>query len=278
LNKFLDGNVEVIVVDNASTDNTPEEITVKYPKVNFIFNQSNIGFSAACNQGYKISKGDVLLFLNPDAVLIDSNLGKAIAEASKNYPAVLGAQILNPDKSIQDSVIEIPTAESIFREAFFLSYFKKSDQEKILDEKNFALSGACLLMYRSVFEQLDGFDESLFWMDDVDLCFRARQKGMKLIYFREWKIIHKIGVSSRRNYKKVISNQLISKLKFFRKNRLRRDYFLSLLATKLHIVLRILLFIPLLPFKKEYRLKFVAYCYSLLAFYSYIFSGNNRIY
>jgi GT2 family glycosyltransferase len=270
--------VEVIVVDNASTDNTPEEITVKYPRVNFIFNQSNIGFSAACNHGFAISKGDVLLFLNPDAKLIDSNLRKAIAEASKNYPAILGAQILNPDNSVQDSLIEIPTATSVFREAFFLSYFQGADQKKILSEKKLALSGACLLMYRSVFEQLDGFDESLFWMDDVDLCFRARQKGMKLIYFPEWKIIHKIGVSSRKNYKKVISNQLISKLKFFRKNKLRGDYVLSLIATKLHILLRILLFIPLLPFKKEFRLKFVAYCYSLTAFYSYIFTGNNRIY
>jgi GT2 family glycosyltransferase len=270
--------VEVVVVDNASTDNTPEEITVKYPKVNFIFNQSNIGFSAACNQGFRISKGDMLLFLNPDTVLIDSNLRKAVSEISKNYPAVLGPQILNPDKSVQDSVIEIPGAASVFSEAFFLTYFQKPDQEKILTEKNFALSGACLLMYRSVFEQLDGFDESLFWMDDVDLCFRAKQKDMKLIYFREWKIIHKIGVSSKRNYNKVISNQFISKLKFFRKNKLHGDYFLSLIAIKLHIIFRILLFLPLLPFKKEFRLKFAAYCYSLIAFYTYIFTRSNRIY
>ncbi len=274
----MPGSFEIIVVDNASTDNTVDELSPKYQEVKFIANNYNAGFSAANNQGVAASKEQTLLFLNPDAKLISSDLSKALLVLETSSQALIGPKILNPDGSLQESVIKIPGAWAVFKEALFLTYFFKDDMAFVVKENDFALSGACLLIPRAVFKQLGGFDENLFWMDDVDLCYRARQNETKVVYFKDWSVTHEIGVSSRKNYSSVIANQLISKLKFFRKNNKKSDYFLSIPFIQLHIFLRIILFLFLLPFKEVFRKKWMAYLYTQRVFWRYLFVKESKLF
>lgn len=266
------------MVDNASSDQTVEELAPKFPQVKLIANKHNAGFSAANNQGVKSSSGEILLFLNPDAKLLDHNMQAALLAVQDKSDFITGPRILNPDQSVQDSIIKIPDAWDIIKEALFLTYLFKSDTKAVLEKQYFALSGACLLMNRSLFNTLNGFDENLFWMDDVDLCFRARKLGATVVYFDGWSVEHAIGVSSKRNYNKVISNQLISKLKFFKKNKMMANFFVSAIFMQLHIFLRIVIFLLLSPFNETSRKKLAAYLYSFSAFWSYIFTGSNRLF
>ncbi|MGZ3920775.1 MAG: glycosyltransferase family 2 protein [Bacteroidia bacterium] len=276
--EYIHFDKEVIVVDNASSDNTVNELEIKFPEVKFIANNFNAGFSAANNQGFKASKGDVLLFFNPDAKLINSDINKALMLIEENKNLIIGPKILNPDGSLQESVIDIPGPLTILKEALFLNYFFAHDRNSVFNKNKYALSGACLLMPRALYAKLHGFDENLFWMDDVDLCYRARQNGVDVRYFSGWSVKHTIGVSSKKNYNTVIANQLISKLKFFKKNKRMADYFISSFFVELHILLRIVLFLILSFFKTEFRKKLSAYLYTQSAFCRYIFLKENKVF
>lgn len=263
------------MVDNASYDGTEAQIRSSFPEVKFIANNYNAGFSAANNQGFEIAKGQNILLLNPDAKLINSDLNKALTYLEKNPKTIIGPELLNPDLSLQDSVIAVPTFTNVLSEAFFLTYFFTTSLESLLKE-SYALSGACLLMTRVTYAQLQGLDKDLFWMDDVDFSFRAKQQGITTLYFAEWSVVHVIGQSGKKNYKVSISNQLISKLKFFKKHKQSLNYFLSAIFIEFHILLRILLFLPLVPFKAIYRLKFSAYCYAQTLLFKYIFTNQKQ--
>jgi N-acetylglucosaminyl-diphospho-decaprenol L-rhamnosyltransferase len=278
VNKYANVKVEVIVVDNASSDHTVEELGARFPQVKFIANKNNVGFSAANNQGVSHSNGERLLFLNPDAKLLDNQLEAALALLEKDTRLLIGPRIVNPDNSLQESVIAIPGAWDIIKEALFLSYFFQKNMSDALRRNNYALSGACILMSRHVFEKLGGFDENLFWMDDVDLCYRARQLGSAVVYYDKWSVMHTIGVSSKKNYSKVIANQLLSKLKFFKKNKRYSDFVISVIFIQVHILLRIILFLVLSPFNQKSRKKLGGYLFSQSTFLRYLLTGSNRVF
>ncbi len=271
IQQFIEIPYEIIIVDNASTDKTTEVVPGLDANIHFIANKQNVGFSAANNQGFALSKGHTILLLNPDAKLINKDISKALAALDKNSNSIIGPKILNPDLSLQHSVLAMPSVKSIFLETFFLSYFSKPS----IHPTSFGLSGACLLMKREVFEKLNGLDENLFWMDDVDFCFRAQQQNIRCMYFEDWEIVHVIGQSTKKNYKVAISNQLVSKLKFFKKHRQWFNFILSVLLTQIQIIFRIPLFIFLSPFKSIYWQKFKAYCHSQIKLFLYLLGSKS---
>ena len=276
MQEFVNSTYEIIVVDNASLDGTQAEISSSFPGIKFIANAKNVGFSAANNQGFIVSTGEFVLLLNPDAKLINADLQKAVQYLGDHSKTIIGPNILNPDLSLQDSVLEIPDFKDVFVEAVFLTYFFTPNMFDTLKKNNYALSGACLMLSRQNYELLGGLDENLFWMDDVDFCYRAKQQGMSIHYFDDWSIVHVIGQSGKKNYNVSISNQLISKLKFFKKHNQPLNYTISVLLIQVHIALRVLVFLPLSPFKSMYRLKFFAYCYSQSLFFKYIFTSKKQ--
>ncbi|MCR4313833.1 MAG: glycosyltransferase, partial [Candidatus Uhrbacteria bacterium] len=96
---------EAIVVDNGSSDGTPNMMRTQFPDVSFIQNDSNRGFAHACNQGLKIAKGEILVLLNPDMLLGKGVIGHTI-ETLKNRPdiGVMGVKLLRPDGVVMSSV------------------------------------------------------------------------------------------------------------------------------------------------------------------------------
>lgn len=224
---------ETIVVDNASFDGCEEFIRQDFPTARFIQNKENLGFARANNLGFSHSKGRNLLFLNPDTEV----KGRAIKTMlrcleAKADAGIVGAKLLNSDYSIQTTCIRrFPTLLNQALEADSLrSLFPKSSlwgAKPLFKNGNIpapveAISGACMMVRRSVFERAGRFDSNYFmYSEDVDLCYKISQAGWKIYYTPDATVIHHGGGSSgakRANtYAAVLMRQ--SRLQFMRMRR-----------------------------------------------------------
>ena len=195
---------EIILVDNASTDGTPQRVARQFPEVRVIRNEENQSFSAGNNQGIRASCGGSVLILNDDAILGDGSLRLMFDTLSSN-PAIgaVGPQLLNPDGSPQRgySHRRFPRFRSLACGLLGLnSWLEKRSWTRNLLTHSFDpersgesehLAAACLLARRSALEAVGLFDESYFyWMEDVDLCYRLRQQGWKTVYVAEARVTH----------------------------------------------------------------------------------------
>lgn len=221
LSSFTGNSVatEVIIVDNKSEDDTIFELEKRFPKFKFIHNTVNGGFSNGCNLGAKNAEGKFLLFLNPDTVASEPELEKLIktAEENENFGIISCRQV---NENGKESV-----ASGQFPTLFNLTGFQRSIS-KILTPHTSQLtphtshltphpshltpdftfpdwiSGSVVLIRKEVFERINGFDED-FWMyfEDVDLCRRVANAGLKIAFCRNITIEHNHGGSSRINIK-----------------------------------------------------------------------------
>jgi hypothetical protein len=194
--KSLEGSGwERIVVDNASADATLERAR-RFRSVAVLANRENRGFAAAANQGARAAQGNWLLFLNPDVTSapgVPDRLRQAAEEAGA---AAAGARLLNLDGSLQIgfAVRRLPTLATALSEVLLLNrLFPRNPwnrRYRCLDlnyEESVEIEqppGACLLVRRSAWEALGGFDESFFplWFEDVDFCGRLRRQGLRIVY------------------------------------------------------------------------------------------------
>lgn len=159
-------NVEIIIVDNASTDDSKNYIKNNYSKVRVIENKENIGFGKANNLGVKKAQGEIIFFLNNDTLLGKDTLEKLLTFKANNNLNILGPKILNYDgKNIHGSnQISIDYTG-------YIGYAKKT----------FFIDGCALMISKKDFESLGGFDEKYFmYSEDIDLCWRAHLYGMKI--------------------------------------------------------------------------------------------------
>ncbi|MBU1165053.1 glycosyltransferase family 2 protein [Patescibacteria group bacterium] len=234
-----DLDVEVIVVDNASTDNTSDMARREFPKVKLITNQNNNGFAKANNQGIKIAKGEYVLFLNPDTEILSNTFKDSIDffEKHKDTGAV-GCQILNTDSTIQRSVRRFPTFWSqmlilyklhhllpslrTFRNYFAqdFDYSKESEVDQIM--------GAFILTKRDIINKIGDFDEIFYlWFEEVDFCKRLIKNEYKVYYTPKAKIIHHGSLSF--NQKLTVEKQKIfnkSMRYYFKKHHNKFSWFM----------------------------------------------------
>lgn len=198
INKFLP-QAETIVVDNASTDNTVE--LLKKLKVKLIPNSRNIGFSAACNLGAQKAVGDYLLFLNSDMELVDKSFLKML-KFLQNHPKVgaIGPKFLYPDHSPQASVFPPQTIKNAFKQ-FWLNQkcFSKYTPKNKNPTPVWAISGGALLIKKSLFQKISGWNEKYFiYFEDLDLCRSLRRLGKKIYYYPATQVIHRHGLSGKK--------------------------------------------------------------------------------
>lgn len=200
---------EVVVVDNASRDGSAQMVAAEFPQVEFIQSETNLGFSGANNRAARQAKGDCLLFLNPDT-LVEGNALVNLVEALRRLPdaGIVGARLLNSDRTLQTSCVQsFPTVINqildcnLLRRCFprsrlwgMAALFDASPEPKAVD----AISGACLMIKRELFERLGGFDERYFmYSEDIDLAFKVRQAACKCYYVPTTTVIHHGGGSSQ---------------------------------------------------------------------------------
>lgn len=212
-------DAEVMVIDNDSHDNSVSHLTPSFPYVKFIANQENIGFTRACNQGYKLSSGKYVLFLNPDTIVAEDCFSKCIAFFEANGDAgAVGVKMLDGHgRFLKESKRAFPSpVTSLFKLFGFARLFPGSKifskyHLGYLDEnKNHevdVLAGAFMMTRRDLMDKLNGFDETFFmYGEDVDLSYRIQKMGFKNYYLAETAILHFKGESTRKgslNYVRV---------------------------------------------------------------------------
>lgn len=174
---------EIIVVDNGSTDSTGDYLRRMEVEqgLRVIFNRTNLGFAKACNQGAKAAQGDYLVFLNNDTIVQPGWLAEMAACAGKDAKiGAVGARLLYPDDTVQHAGV-------IFNDkklAFHIYNNYDRDHPAVLKEREFqAVTAACALVKKDLFFGVGGFDENYRnGFEDVDLCFKLRQRNYKVVY------------------------------------------------------------------------------------------------
>jgi len=204
-------DAEVIVIDNHSHDNSLGYLTPLFPCVKFVANNENIGFTKACNQGFKLSSGKYLLFLNPDTIIPEDCFSKCIAFFETHEDAGgVGVKMLDGHgRFLKESKRAFPSpVTSLFKLFGFARLFPGSGifsryHLGHLDEnKNHevdVLAGAFMMVRRELLQKLNGFDEAFFmYGEDVDLSYRIQKMGYKNYYIAETSILHFKGESSKK--------------------------------------------------------------------------------
>jgi hypothetical protein len=204
------GLVRTVVVDNASSDGSLDFLDAAHPGVTVVRNPANRGFGTACNQGAAAASGRYLLFINPDCRMPAGALQRMVSVLEAEPQAgMLGPLVLNSDGSEQRGCRRfLPDPKRALMRV--LGLHKPDAQGRVagfdltgtpLPDKPTpveAISGACLLIRRELFEKLGGWDESYFLhCEDLDLCMRVQRLGAKVLFVPDVSVSHVQGVSSR---------------------------------------------------------------------------------
>jgi N-acetylglucosaminyl-diphospho-decaprenol L-rhamnosyltransferase len=222
--------VEVIVVDNGSTDGSPEMVRAEFPEVRLVANEDNRGFTAANNQGLALSQGRYLLLLNPDTEVVGDAL-TIMVDYMDAHPGVgaLGPQLRYPDGSLQSSRRRFPTfmtalvestvVQEWWRDKRVLHHYYLADTPDDAVQAVDWVVGACLLVRRQAYEQVGGLDEGYFmYSEELDWCRRIKDADWQIVYLPTATVLHHEGKSSEQ----VVPARHIyfqsSKVRYFRKH------------------------------------------------------------
>ncbi|CAA0125404.1 Putative mycofactocin biosynthesis glycosyltransferase MftF [Halioglobus japonicus] len=188
------GSYEIIVVDNNSTDETPQHLSA-ITGIQVITNESNEVFVNACNQAAQVARGNYLLFLNNDTEVSEGWLEAMLAPFSDASTGVVGAKLVYPDGSLQEA------GGIIWNDGNGCNYghgdnpdLPKYSYRKAVDY----CSGACLMIASSLWHEIGGFDQRFApaYYEDTDLCFTVRALNYKVIYQPAARIVHYGGASA----------------------------------------------------------------------------------
>lgn len=179
--KVLNKELEIIVADNSSSDETLK-IARKFDGVKVFENGGNLGFAKGINLAVTRAKGDILIFINPDAVFVDGDIFE-LAKKINEKVAVVGGKIIKTDGSREPSAGKFYNLLNIIfwalgiEEKMGIRFSPMSD--KFVD----FVSGGFFAVKRSVFNQMGGFDENLFmYVEDMEFCYSVK-KGKKEVLF-----------------------------------------------------------------------------------------------
>jgi len=241
---------EIIVVDDASEDESQEIVKKEFPKVFLISNPKNKVFSYAVNRGIERSRGKYILLLNNDTLVIDNSLDLMVQFMDQNlHVDICGPGLLSADGTPQRSTQTFPTlfreflhANSILKRIyggegsfshrilfFFLTIFNTQWASFIDYNKTTKVdqvTGAAFMFRRTLIDKVGFFDENYFmYVEEADYCCRLRQKGGSVYYYPKASIVHLLGQSTRQDFKKGdwIANPFLierykSMLYFFKKH------------------------------------------------------------
>ncbi len=222
-----DLNIETIVLDNASTDDSQDMLRARYPGVRLIANKENVGFARGNNQAAAASRGKYVLLLNSDAELHEGALG-ALCELVAQNPTIgaVGARLCNPDGSFQASHTHFPTQLQEFlilsglgRKLLGQWYPSRGPEEDKGPQMVDYVEGACILLRKSAYEQVGGMDGNFFmYAEEVDLCYSLKQRGWEVWYHPQARVLHHGGASSRHRRTQREGDLYQSRVRFFRKH------------------------------------------------------------
>jgi GT2 family glycosyltransferase len=181
--------VEIIAVDNASTDHSADLIAASYPQVKLICNAANLGFGGACNVGLAAAQGDPLVLLNQDTVVRPDWLAELV-RVLQTHPdvGIAGSKALYPDGTIQHAGGQIDAQGNGSHRGYRQPDTGGFDALADVD----FVTGASLALRRAVYMQIGGLDEDFapVYFEDVDLCLRGRAAGWRVVYAPTSVLVH----------------------------------------------------------------------------------------
>jgi hypothetical protein len=195
---------QIVVVDNGSTDGTPQVLPRDFPQATFLRSETNLGFARANNLGAGAARGEFLLLLNSDARLKPDTLAEAVGWM-RAHPdcGVAGGQLLNPDGSRQNSIANFPSlATELLNKSLLRRVCPRRFPGK---ERAFAepvevesVVGAFMLIRGELWRTLGGLDERFFFfLEETDFCLRARGLGWQVCHLPQVRVWHEQGGSAR---------------------------------------------------------------------------------
>lgn len=223
---------ELVVVDNGSTrldQARLKGLAERDRRVQLVVGQGNVGFARGANLGARKAKGDLIVFLNPDAFLQPGCIAEFVrAIDGRPVPSLVGGRVLNADRTEQrgarrGDITPVSALMSLSHLAQHVPAWRRYEVhwEKDVSPEGVAevptISGACFCMRREDFEALQGFDEGYFLhVEDVDLCWRVRQAGGKVLFAPAAEVIH-LGHTSHASPVRVEFHKGVGLARYFRK-------------------------------------------------------------
>jgi GT2 family glycosyltransferase/Tfp pilus assembly protein PilF len=203
------GEGEVIVVDNASSDETASMLE-EFPWVKVIRNDTNLGYAAANNQGARAARGTYLVLLNNDTKPLPGWLSSMMMHARTGGVGVVGARLLYGDNLVQHAgtaICGVFFSKQSFV-PFHINHRVPADDFDVVRVRDMpAVTGACLLTPRDLYLELGGLDET-FWngYEDVDYCLKVRERGLRVVYDGRAVLYHFESQSGAQRFRKQVWN------------------------------------------------------------------------
>jgi GT2 family glycosyltransferase len=199
---------EIIIVDSASTDGSPEMVRQEFPQIQLIASGQNLGYAGGNNIGAAVAQGRYIFLLNPDTVVRPDALSRMV-EYLEAQPRVgaLGPQLLWPDGSIQSSRRRFPTLGSLFWESTLLGqwfphnrqieYYHLTGRPANQPQQVDWVVGAAILLRREAWLQVGPIDQDFFmYFEETDWCHRSAAAGWETHYLPAAQVVHYEGKSS----------------------------------------------------------------------------------
>lgn len=209
LSKNWKHKVEVVVVDNASSDGSVVLVKKNFPKIKIIESDKNLGFTGGNNLGLREAKSKYVLLLNSDTEVLDNSLDNLIDFMDRSDYGISSCKLTDGEGNFQPNAGELPAPLPIFlwlsglddilRKIIPLSSsYQERDKKYYTDEREVGwVSGAAMMVKNQVFQKIGYLDENIFmYGEDVEYCLRAKRSGFKIGWTKMAEIIHYGGKSS----------------------------------------------------------------------------------
>lgn len=206
-------SIQLVLVDNASADGSVEMVKQKFPEVVLVENQENKGFAAANNQGFAIARGNLVLLLNSDTVVLGDALSESVAYLKQHSDVgAMACRVLNTDRTVQRTCSGYPSLHRLLlmtlgvdrllddrHDGYLMRGWDRNSERDVE-----VISGCYLLVRREVIDQVGGLDERFFFFgEETDWCLQMRRAGWRLRFAPVGEIIHHGGGSVKKlNYKR----------------------------------------------------------------------------
>jgi N-acetylglucosaminyl-diphospho-decaprenol L-rhamnosyltransferase len=217
--------IEIVVVDNASADGSPQMVSQRFPQVLLVENATNVGFSRANNQAIQLMDSRYVLVLNSDTKVLPGALA-GLLEFMDAHPrcGAAGAHLLNADGSLQQSCRPMLTPRREFwrlaglDSLWPIATYRMESWNPAEPHPAEVITGACLMLRRTALDQVGLLDESYFmYTEEVDLCYRLAQAGWEIWWTPAAKVIHYGQASSKQVAEAMYVQLYRSKVQFYRK-------------------------------------------------------------